>query len=130
MLKTEAICVDDLAKEILSNKKIIDDMFDETVTAIGMTDGGMNVYGIARLLPFLCFINAPECRRLGIHYYDPDRAWALMTGKVQNGKHYDTGASFLEDIRRAKVRLKMVVIKGSVPDFLLLFGTFDFGAAE
>ena len=96
-----------LADSDILLKAPIDDMFDETVTAIGMTDGGMNVYGIARLLPFLCFINAPECRRLGIHYFDPDRAWALLSDKKLYGKHYDTGASFNEDLKQcpqAKVR--------------------------
>jgi hypothetical protein len=88
-------------------KAPIDDMFDDQYTAIGATDSGMNVYGISRLIPFLCYINAPECRRLGLHYFDPDRAWAIIGGKVLYGKHYDTGASFNEDLKKcpqAKVK--------------------------
>ena len=88
-------------------KAPIDDMFDDQYTAIGATDSGMNVYGISRMIPFLCYINAPECRRLGLHYFDPDRAWAIIGGKVLDGKHYDTGASFNEDLKKcpqAKVK--------------------------
>ena len=79
-------------------KQPIDDMFDETVTAVGHVDNGwQNPEGVQRLMPFLCFINAPECRRLGIHYYDGGRCWAILNGK--KNCWYDTGASFLEDIR-------------------------------
>ena len=79
-------------------KQPIDDMFDETVTAVGHVDNGwQNPEGVQRLMPMLCYINAPECRRLGIHYYDGGRCWAILNGK--KNCWYDTGASFLEDIR-------------------------------
>ena len=81
-------------------KRPIDDMFDETVTACGFIDQGWNnPKTVKRLWPMLCFINAPECRRLGIHYYDGMRCWGIMTG-TDKGCWYDTGAAFLEDIRR------------------------------
>ena len=100
-----------LADSDILLKAPIDDMFDDQYTAIGKTDGGMNVYGIERLLPFLCFINAPECHRLGIHYFDPQRAWAIMSDSKLYGKHYDTGASFCEDVKLCKgARLKRIDI--------------------
>ena len=81
-------------------KRPIDDMFDEAVTACGFIDQGWNnPKTVKRLWPMLCFINAPECRRLGIHYYDGMRCWGIMTG-TDKGCWYDTGAAFLEDIRR------------------------------
>lgn len=81
-------------------KRPIDDMFDEAVTACGFIDQGWNnPKTVKRLWPMLCFINAPECRRLGIHYYDGMRCWGIMTG-TEKGCWYDTGAAFLEDIKR------------------------------
>lgn len=50
----------------------------------------------ARLKPFLCWLNVPLCRAAGIRYFDPLRTWRLRPHE-----HYDTGASFLEDCRRA-----------------------------
>ena len=77
----------------------VGDLWDETVTAAGKSDvGWYNPAGVKRLMPMLCFINAPECRRLGIHYFDPCRAWALNKGDHPDRNWYDTGASFLEDI--------------------------------
>lgn len=79
-------------------KQPFDDMWDETATAVGHIDNGwQNPEGVQRLMPMLCFINAPECRRLGIHYYDGGRCWAILNGN--KSCWYDTGASFLEDIR-------------------------------
>ena len=83
-------------------KRPIDDLFDESVTAIGFIDQGWNnPHGIKRLWPMLCWINTPECRRLGIHYYDGSRCWGINSDHP-NGTWYDTGAAFLEDIRANK----------------------------
>ena len=83
-------------------KRPVDDLFDESVTAIGFIDQGWNnPHGIKRLWPMLCWINAPECRRLGIHYYDGSRCWGINSDH-QHGTWYDTGAAFLEDIRANK----------------------------
>lgn len=77
-------------------KQPIDDLWNENYTAVGQEDNAWgNPGAIPRLLPFLCFINSPECRRLGIRYHDPSRSFALGVGK----DWYDTGASFLEDIK-------------------------------
>ena len=83
-------------------KRPVDDLYDETVTAIGYIDQGWNnPHGIKRLWPMLCWINAPECRRLGIHYYDGSRCWGINSDHP-HGTWYDTGAAFLEDIRANK----------------------------
>lgn len=83
-------------------KRPVDDLFDDSVTAIGFIDQGWNnPHGIKRLWPMLCWINAPECRRLGIHYYDGSRCWGINSDH-NHGTWYDTGAAFLEDIRANK----------------------------
>ena len=83
-------------------KRPIDDLYDESVTAIGFIDQGWNnPHGIKRLWPMLCWINAPECRRLGIHYYDGSRCWGINSDHP-HGTWYDTGSAFLEDIRANK----------------------------
>ena len=83
-------------------KRPVDDLYDESVTAIGCIDQGWNnPHGIKRLLPMLCYINAPECRRLNIHFYDGSRCWGINSDH-NHGTWYDTGAAFLEDIRANK----------------------------
>jgi hypothetical protein len=42
------------------------------------------------------------CRKCGISYFDPMRCWALQRGEQTRGNWYDTGASFLEDIKTHK----------------------------
>ena len=43
------------------------------------------------------------CKHCGIDYFDPKRSWGLQPGGPRNkGNYYDTGASFLEDIRSHK----------------------------
>ena len=88
-----------LADSDILLKAPIDDLWDESVTASGTIEKEWG-YGVSRLQPYLCFINAPECRRLGIHYFDPLRTWGLGTGATPEQNWYDTGASFLEDIQQ------------------------------
>ena len=91
-----------LADSDILMKRNINELWDESATACGFIDSGINNPGIVkRLWPMLCFINAPECRRLGIHYYDGMRCWGIESGR-KNGCWYDTGAAFLEDIRNTE----------------------------
>ena len=93
-------------------------MWHPEATAAGQTEKAWGNPGAAtRLLPFLCFINAPECRRLGIRYHDPARSFALGVDK----DWYDTGASFLEDIREAKAQGAVLVSIG-IGDKMVHFG--------
>ena len=62
-----------------------------------------NPFGIARLVPFLLWINVPMCVNGGARFFDPKRTWGLLPGGRKNRNNwYDTGASFLEDIRTLK----------------------------
>lgn len=83
-------------------KQNVDFMFREDLVAVGHVQEPQpgNRYGIGRLVPMLCWINVPMCRRLGIRYYDPQRCWMLYPGMGDRRNWYDTGASFMEDIRK------------------------------
>ena len=86
-------------------KQPVDHMFDYTHGTVGHVQTGViahNPHNIDRLVPFLCFINVPMCRECGVNYFDPMRCWALQKGEQTRGNWYDTGASFLEDIRSHK----------------------------
>lgn len=84
-------------------KQSIDFMFQDNQCVVGhiqTKDKSKNPYGIERLVPMLCYINVPMCKACGINYWDPKRSWQLH-GRTRNS-WYDTGASFLEDIRSHK----------------------------
>jgi len=86
-------------------KQPVNHMFDYTHGTVGHIQTGTiarNPHGIDRIVPFLCFINVPMCREKGVDYFDPKRCWALQKGEQTKGNWYDTGASFLEDIRSHK----------------------------
>ena len=86
-------------------KQSVDHMFDYTHGTVGHVQTGAiahNPHNIDRLVPFLCFINVPMCRKCGVSYFDPMRCWALQKGEQTRGNWYDTGASFLEDIKSHK----------------------------
>lgn len=78
-------------------KQSIDVFFDESCIYAGLTDKGTKKKPVPRLVPFICWINVPLCRRHGIRYFDGARSWGLTPGELL--KQYDTGASFLEDCR-------------------------------
>lgn len=62
-----------------------------------------NPFGIARMVPMLCWINVPMCINGGARYFDPERTWGLLAGGRKNRNNwYDTGAAFLEDIKTKK----------------------------
>lgn len=84
-------------------KQSVDFMFQDNQCVVGhiqTKDKSKNPYGIERLVPMLCYINVPMCKACGINYWDPKRSWQLH-GRTRNS-WYDTGASFLEDIRSHK----------------------------
>lgn len=85
-------------------RRNIDFMFCEDMCAVGHILKGAkarNPFLIDRLIPFLCWINVPMCRAHGINYYDPNRSWGVVSSNARDKRNwYDTGASFLEDIRR------------------------------
>ena len=63
----------------------------------------VNPYRIERLVPMLLWINVPMCVNGGARFFDPERTWFLLPGDKKNKNNwYDTGASFLEDIKTKK----------------------------
>lgn len=87
-------------------KANVDFMFMEEECVCGhiqTADKSHNAFGIERLVPMLCWINVPMCKSCCIDYWDPARSWGLHPGGKRNKANwYDTGASFLEDIRSHK----------------------------
>lgn len=62
-----------------------------------------NHMNLSRLVPMLCYINVPLCRKHGLTYFDPVRNWMLHSqDMVDRLNWYDTGCSFLEDIHTHK----------------------------
>ena len=57
---------------------------------------------IPRLMPMLLWINVPMCKAAGARFFDPDRSWALHDGLDNPKNFWDTGAAFLDDIKRLK----------------------------
>lgn len=58
-----------------------------------------NRFSISRLVPMLCYINVPLCESCGVRYWDPERSWMLYADVNDKRNWYDTGASFLEDVK-------------------------------
>ena len=80
-------------------------MFQEGQVAVGHLQSPQpgNNFGIPRLVPMVCYINVPECRKRGISYFDPNRSWMIHSSDVHDRLNwYDTGASFFEDIHAHK----------------------------
>lgn len=89
-------------------KANVDFMYQYDQIAVGHVQTGVkagNIFRIDRLVPMLCFINVPKCKEIGINYFDPLRNWGLVTNNRRDKRNwYDTGASFLEDIRNNRKR--------------------------
>ena len=82
-------------------KSSVDHMFQTQWCAVGHVQSAAlakNPKGINRLVPMLCYINVPLCKKCGIRYFDPERSWKLHPDFNDKRNWYDTGASFLEDI--------------------------------
>ena len=57
--------------------------------------------GVPQMQPFLCYINVPKLKDTGVTYYNGEKMWAL-SNKDPN-QHYETGAWFLEELKRCKL---------------------------
>ena len=76
----------------------ISPLWDESQVFVGQVKPHRSRFGIVeRVLPQLCFINAPMMRENGVTYYNPQKMFALSHRSPDNA--YDTGAWFLEDCR-------------------------------
>ena len=90
-------------------KKNIDEFFDEGYSVYGYCQKAQphNPFGIGRILPMLCWMNVPMLTREGAKYFDPTRTYGLLPGgRANRNNWYDTGAVLLEDILKARPRLK------------------------
>ena len=85
-------------------KRSVDFMFQPNRCAVGYIQEHQpgNRFDIPRMVPMLCYINPTRCREAGVRYYDPDRCWMLRQDRSEKCNWYDTGASFLEDIKKNK----------------------------
>ena len=83
-------------------KKEVDFMFQDDQCCVGhiqTAEKARNRAGINRLVPMLCYINVPMCKKCGINYFDPSRSWMMHSDNIHDRRNwYDTGASFLEDV--------------------------------
>ena len=92
-------------------KKDISDMYSENNIFVGITEFWKARTGVAkhpkeRAVPYICFINVQKCKEHEIKYFDEKRIYGLSL----NGDNYDTGASFLEDIKQKKLKWKRISI--------------------
>ena len=87
-------------------KRSVDFMFgyDDQVAVghVQMPQPG-NDFNLGRIVPMVCYINVPLCKKYGLKYFDPKRAWMIHSESHQDKLNwYDTGASFYEDIHNHK----------------------------
>ena len=82
-------------------KKDISELFREDLLYCGevgrgkhihIVDGKVDNVAKFRVFPYICYINAPMCKELGIMYFDKDYMHAI-DGRI--ACQYDTGAAFL-----------------------------------
>lgn len=90
-------------------KKDISDLINDEYAFVGGTEYWKARTGIAkhtkeRAIPYICYINVEKCKERGIKYFDDKRIYGL----TQNGDNYDTGASFLEDIKENELVWKKI----------------------
>ena len=54
-------------------------------------------FPLYRALPVLCYLNVPMMKEHGVAYFNPKKMWNLVGTAPED--HYDTGASFLEEVK-------------------------------
>lgn len=80
---------------------------------------------VPRLYPFLCWINVPMCKAKGISYFDAARSYKLNSS-TDPLDLYDTGASFLEDCKKAK----LPGLKLNIDEYIVHLGSASFEAKQ
>ena len=81
-------------------KKDITELWDESKAFVGHIGCNTKRFGytVNRVEPWLCFINVRMMRQHGFSYFNPKKMWNLV--KKAPDDHYDTGAWFLEEVKR------------------------------
>lgn len=72
-------------------------IYNSNYAAVGEVAVNPKLNDAPRLLPILCYINAPMLRDAGIRYFNQDYMWAL--NNITPNNRYDTGAWFLRDLQ-------------------------------
>lgn len=103
-------------------KKPIDKLFDDRYSAVGKIQDHQWGYTFEhrRLLPMLCYLNAPQLKKYGAKYFDDKRTFGLLKERNCPENWYDTGAVLLEDIKRIKPHL-VALIYPSLADYYVHF---------
>jgi hypothetical protein len=86
-------------------KANIDFMWQQDQCAVGHVQSPQpgNRMNFSRLVPMLCYINVPLCKKHGLTYFDPVRNWMLHSKDMSDRLNwYDTGCSFFEDLHNHK----------------------------
>ena len=102
-------------------KQNIDWLWLDDQCCYGYIGKGTGLHIHERLVPMLLWINVPMCVAGGARFFDPDRAWALH--EYESRKNWwDTGAAFLDDIRRLKPQchgkvMNREMIKGAMEHY-------------
>lgn len=79
---------------------------------------------IKRVLPFICFINAPLCLQKKVHYFDENYMHGLRVGKI--GDYYDTGAAIYLLTEKYKAKHKEI----KVADYVVHYGSGSWVSAS
>lgn len=91
-------------------------IWDESCVWSGeMKDDGPKGAYVKRLLPFLCYINVPMCKKHGVRYFNGEWMWNL-TAKKPN-VFYDTGAWFMRDTLQKGLPHKDFVVDEYIEHF-------------
>lgn len=101
-------------------RKPIDELFDPAYCAVGCIQKYQMGYVISneRLLPMLCYLNAPVLKKNGALYFDPTRTFGLLAERNARNNWYDTGATIIEDIRRTKPALVAKIYSNLTPYYV------------
>lgn len=91
----------------------VDHLFEPEFAAVGAKQYKQfgYQYDRVRLLPMLCYLNAPRLVKHGAKYFDPKRTFGLLLRKNDPNNWYDTGAVILEDIHKIKPFLVAKIYK-------------------
>ena len=79
---------------------------------------------IKRILPFICFINTPMCKKKKIHYFDERYMHGLRVGAT--GDCYDTGAAMFLLTEKYKGKHKDI----NVADYVVHYGSGSWVAEQ
>jgi len=71
--------------------------------------------GLIRFMPMLCYMNTPMLRDAGVHFFNPEKMWALTDR--QPHCWYDTGAWLLEAAREARLPYRNIAMGDYVEHF-------------